>query len=90
MTVNGRNIIADFVAIDGHGDVHVFEVKFGHGRYTPAQKASQAFPTGRNVHSNTSRRGGGIIQTSHGKRNVFIDHSIGVPRVAKFHLLRYR
>ena len=90
MTVNGRNIIADFVAIDGHGDMHVFEAKFGQGRYTPAQKASQAFPTGRNVHSNTSRRGGGIIQTSHGKRNVFIDHSIGVPRVAKFHLLRYR
>lgn len=53
------NIIADFVAKDGHGKIHVFESKMNSGRLTPNQKAAGVFPRGRNSHSNTSKRGGG-------------------------------
>ena len=41
--VNGKRTIADFVAEDGHGKVHVFEVKFGSGRLTENQKSTQAY-----------------------------------------------
>ena len=37
--------IADFVAEDGHGKVHVFEVKFGSGRLTENQKSSPSIST---------------------------------------------
>ena len=43
MMVNGKRTIADFVAEDGHGKVHVFEVKFGSGRLTENQKSTQAY-----------------------------------------------
>ena len=64
MTVNGQNIIADIVAERG-GKTYVFESKFGSGRLTKNQRASNAFPTGRCA--NTSRKGGGTILTSKGK-----------------------
>ena len=64
MMVNGKRTIADFVAEDGHGKVHVFEVKFGSGRLTENQKSTQAYRRGRNAHANTSKSGGGAIKTS--------------------------
>ena len=66
MTVNGQNIIADIVAERG-GKTYVFESKFGSGRLTKNQRASNAFPTGRCANANTSRKGGGTILTSKGK-----------------------
>ena len=86
--VNGQDIIADFVATDGHGRVHVFEAKFRSGRLTPNQRASGAFPQGRMVHSNTSRSGGGTIRTSMGRAGSFDIN--GSRTNATFHLLRYR
>ena len=64
MMVNGKRTIADFVAEDGHGKVHVFEVKFGSGRLTENQKSTQAYRRGRNAHANTSKSGGGASKTS--------------------------
>ena len=64
MMVNGKRTIADFVAKDGHGKVHVFEVKFGSGRLTENQKSTQAYRRGRNAHANTSKSGGGASKTS--------------------------
>ena len=62
MTVNGENNIADIVAERGRKS-YVFESKFGSGRLTKNQGASNAFPTARCANANTSRKGGGTILT---------------------------
>jgi hypothetical protein len=87
MTVNGHNIRADFVAEDGHGNLHVFESKFGKGRLTPNQKATGMFNT-RNP-ANTTRKGGGTILTGNGRTGSFVENG-SAPKPATFHVLKYR
>ena len=90
MMVNGKRIIADFVAEDGHGKVHVFEVKFGSGRLTENQKSSQAYRRGQNAHANTSKSGGGAIKTSvRGQGRGFTEVGKNHSTIAEFHILRY-
>ncbi|KWC74349.1 type IV secretion protein Rhs [Burkholderia cepacia] len=98
MKVNGKRIRADFVAQDGNGNIHVFEVKNGTGRLTKNQSASGVFDI--NSPSNTiGEIGGGVIKPSMGTTGTFTVSTKGAPGVmlggngaahdATFHILRY-
>ena len=90
MMVNGKITIADFVAEDGNGKVHVFEVKFGSSRLTENQKSTQAYRRGRNAHANTRKSGGGVIKTSvRGQGRGFTEVGKNHSTIAEFHILRY-
>lgn len=70
MKVNGKRIRADFVAQDGNGNIHVFEVKNGTGRLTKNQSASGVFDI--NSPSNTvGEISGGVIKPSMGAAGTF-------------------
>uniref|UniRef100_UPI00201F73D8 RHS repeat-associated core domain-containing protein n=2 Tax=Escherichia coli TaxID=562 RepID=UPI00201F73D8 len=70
MKVNGKRIRADFVAVDGHGNIHVFEAKHGNSRLTGNQEASGVFDM--NNPSNTlGGIGGGTITPSAGTKGTF-------------------
>ncbi|MER0209553.1 RHS repeat-associated core domain-containing protein [Brenneria sp. L4-2C] len=43
MKVNGSRVRADFVAVDGHGKIHVFEAKHGNSGLTKNQSRSGVF-----------------------------------------------
>ena len=70
MKVNGKRIRADVVAVDGHGNIHVFEAKHGNSRLTGNQEASGVFDM--NNPSNTlGGIGGGTITPSAGTKGTF-------------------
>jgi hypothetical protein len=70
MKVNGSRIRADFVAVDGHGNYHVFEAKHGSGGLTKNQARSGVFNM--KTPSNTvDGVGGGTITSSSGTKSTF-------------------
>ncbi len=70
MKVNGSRIRADFVALDGHGKIHIFEAKHGKSRLTRKQRRSGVFDM--NSPSNTvGGIGGGTIKPSSGTKGTF-------------------
>lgn len=99
MKVNGSRIRADFVAIDGHGNYHVFEAKHGNSGLTKNQGKAGVFDM--NSPSNTtSGIGGGTITLSMGTKGKFevatgnkdITRDIGArgsSHDAIFHVLSY-
>ena len=98
MVVNKKRIRADFVARDGHGNIHIFEVKHGNSRLTKNQAASGVFNP--SSPSNTVHGiGGGVIRTSQGTAGslrVATGSARGAPLGGKgathnatFHLLKY-
>ncbi|ECQ6566614.1 hypothetical protein FZU01_22605 [Salmonella enterica subsp. enterica] len=99
MKVNGKRIRADFVAIDRHGKIHVFEAIHGNSGLTRNQKASGVFDM--NNPSNTlGGIGGGTITPSSGTKVTFdvatsniqksgALGSKGTSHNATFHVLHY-
>jgi hypothetical protein len=99
MKVNGSRIRADFVAVDGHGNYHVFEAKHGNSGLTKNQGQSGVFDM--DSPSNTvSGIGGGTITPSAGTKGKFkvatgnkdITRTIGMrdsSHDAIFHVLSY-
>ncbi|WP_223881605.1 hypothetical protein [Affinibrenneria salicis] len=70
MKVNGSRVRADFVAVDGHGKIHVFEAKHGNSGLTKNQSRAGIFNM--NNPSNTvSGIGGGVIMPSSGTKGTF-------------------
>jgi hypothetical protein len=80
MKVNGKRIRADFVAKDGHGKLHVFEVKHGSGRLTTNQKASGVFDMSKPANT-TQHLGGGAITPSSGSPGKFTVDTHGDPGI---------
>jgi RHS repeat-associated protein len=80
MKVNGKRIRADFVAKDGHGKLHVFEVKHGSGRLTTNQKASGIFDMSKPANT-TQHLGGGAITPSSGSPGKFTVDTHGDPGI---------
>ncbi|HAK2952878.1 TPA: type IV secretion protein Rhs [Salmonella enterica] len=70
MKVNGSRIRADFVAIDGHGNYHVFEAKHGNSGLTRNQGKAGVFDMN-SLSNTTSGIGGGTITPSAGTKGKF-------------------
>ena len=98
MVVNKKRIRADFVARDGHGNIHIFEVKHGNSRLTKNQATSGVFNPSSPLNT-VHGIGGGVIRTSQGTAGslrVATGSARGAPLGGKgathnatFHLLKY-
>jgi hypothetical protein len=98
MKVNGKRIRADFVAEDGHGNLHVFEAKHGSGGLTRNQKGAGVFDM-KSPSNTVNGIGGGAIKTSSGRAGSYTIATKGKPGEllggngstgnATFHVLRY-
>ena len=99
MKVNKSRIRADFVARDGHGNLHVFEVKHGTGALTKNQKKANVFDMS-NPSNPVGGIGGGTIKPSNGTKDTFsvatknrnvraLLGARGTSHSATFHVLKY-